>query len=295
MEQGIATQTTSRAKHGSDDPVTKWAWIAAYALLFVFGLSMIFPFAWTVGTSLKLSGEIFTYPPSLYPTHPRPANYVDLFNTVPFLLWFRNSVVVTGAATLGAVLSSTLVGYAFARLRYPGRDFFFGLCLATMMLPGIVTLIPSFVLFRYLGWIDTFFPLIVPSWFGTPFFIFLARQHFRTIPREYDEAARVDGASSWRIWWSLMLPMSTALIGAIVIYSFIWNWNDFLAPLIYLNSVTNETLALGLRGLQNFYNTRWDLIMGGAVLMTLPMILVFFAAQQFFIEGMSTLSGLAGR
>ena len=295
MEQGIATQMTTGAKRGSDDPVTKWAWIAAYALLFVFGLSMIFPFAWTVGTSLKLSGEIFTYPPSLYPTHPRPANYVDLFNTVPFLLWFRNSVVVTGAATLGAVLSSTLVGYAFARLRYPGRDFFFGLCLATMMLPGIVTLIPSFVLFRYLGWIDTFFPLIVPSWFGTPFFIFLARQHFRTIPREYDEAARVDGASSWRIWWSLMLPMSTALIGAIVIYSFIWNWNDFLAPLIYLNSVTNETLALGLRGLQNFYNTRWDLIMGGAVLMTLPMILVFFAAQQFFIEGMSTLSGLAGR
>jgi multiple sugar transport system permease protein len=266
-----------------------------YALLFLVGLAMIFPFVWAVGTSLKLPGEIFTFPPSLYPSQPRPSNYGDLFNTVPFLLWLRNSVVVTVGATAGAVLSSTLIAYSFARLRYPGRDVFFTACLATMMLPSIVTLIPSFILFRYLGWIDTLLPLIVPHWFGTPFFIFLARQHFRTIPREYDEAARVDGAGSWRIWWQLMLPMSTGVIGAIIIYSFIWNWNDFLLPLIYLNSVTNQTLAIGLRGLQNFYSTRWDLIMAGAVLMTVPMISVFFVAQRYFIEGMSNLSGLAGR
>ena len=269
--------------------------IVVHALLLSIGLLMVFPFVWTIGTSLKLPGEIFTWPPVLYPSRPQPMNYVDLFRTVPFASWLRNSVVVTVAATIGAVLSSTLTGYAFARLRYPGRDVFFTICLSTMMLPSIVTLIPSFILYRYLGWIDTFLPLIVPSWLGTPFYIFLSRQHFRTIPREYEEAARVDGASSWRIWSALMLPMSKTLVGAIVIFSFIAHWNEFLGPLIYLNTVENQTLALGLRGLQNFYNTRWDFIMSGAVLMTLPMIAVFFAAQRFFIEGMSAFSGLAGR
>ncbi|HEV8636424.1 MAG TPA: carbohydrate ABC transporter permease [Chloroflexota bacterium] len=273
----------------------RFGWGLVHGLLLLVGLFMVFPFAWTIGTSLKTPGEIFTWPPALYPAEPQPINYVDLFRTVPFFNWLRNSVVVTVAATIGAVLSSTLTGYAFARLRYPGRDLFFTVCLSTMMLPSIVTLIPSFILYRYLGWIDTFLPLIVPSWLGTPFYIFLSRQHFRTIPREYEEAARVDGASSWRIWWTLMLPMSRTLLGAIVIFSFIAHWNEFLGPLIYLNSVENQTLALGLRGLQNFYNTRWDFIMAGAVLMTLPMIAVFFLAQRFFIEGMSAFSGLAGR
>jgi ABC-type glycerol-3-phosphate transport system permease component len=272
------------------------AWRAVVHLsLLVVGVLMVFPFLWTVGTSLKLSGEIFTWPPALYPAHPRPANYLDLFRTVPFFSWLLNSTIITVLATAGAVLSATLTGYAFARLRYPGRDVFFVLCLSTMMLPGIVTLIPSFILYRYLGWIDTFLPLIVPSWLGTAFYIFLSRQHFRTIPREYDEAARVDGANSWRIWWSVMLPMSRTLIGTIVIFSFIAHWNDFLGPLIYLNSVDKQPLALGLRGLQNFYNTRWDLIMAGAVLMTAPVILVFFFAQRFFIEGLSAFSGLGGR
>lgn len=294
MQSEIATAAPGRIAHSSDSPRQIIVGIG-YILLLVVGLAMIFPFVWTIGTSLKLPGEIFAYPPSLYPAQPRPANYVDLFNTVPFFVWMRNSVLVTAGATIGAVLSSTLIAYSFARLRYPGRDLFFSACLATMMLPSIVTLIPSFILYHTLGWIDTFLPLIVPHWFGTPFFIFLARQHFRTIPREYDEAARVDGAGNWRIWWQILMPMSTGVVGAIVIYSFIWNWNDFLLPLIYLNSVENQTLAIGLRGLQNFYNTRWDFIMAGAVLMTLPMIAIFFAAQRFFIEGMSTLSGLAGR
>jgi multiple sugar transport system permease protein len=291
--QGAIPASGASARAASAAPRARA--IVVHALLLTVGLLMVFPFVWTIGTSLKMPGEIFTWPPVLYPARPQPMNYVDLFRTVPFASWLRNSVIVTVAATLGAVLSSTLTGYAFARLRYPGRDVFFTICLSTMMLPSIVTLIPSFILYRYLGWIDTFLPLIVPSWLGTPFYIFLSRQHFRTIPREYEEAARVDGASSWRIWWGLMLPMSKTLIGAIVIFSFIAHWNEFLGPLIYLNTVENQTLALGLRGLQNFYNTRWDFIMAGAVLMTLPMIAVFFAAQRFFIEGLSAFSGLAGR
>lgn len=270
-------------------------WGIAHLLLIAMGIFMIFPFIWTVGNSLKLPGEIFVWPPTLLPAQPRPENYIDLFRTMPFLQWLRNSIIVTVTATAGAVISSTLAGYAFARLRYPGRDVFFTICLSTMMLPSIVTLIPSFILFRNLGWIDTFLPLIVPSWLGTAFYIFLSRQHFRTIPRDYEEAARVDGASSWRIWWTLMLPMSQTLVGAIVIFSFIAHWNEFLGPLIYLNSVDNQTLAVGLRSLQNLYNTRWDLIMAGAVLMTLPLIVIFLLAQRFFIEGMSSFSGLAGR
>jgi multiple sugar transport system permease protein len=266
-----------------------------HLVLTALALFMVFPFLWTIGNSLKLPGEIFTWPPTLLPAAPRPANYLDLFRTVPFFSWLRNSLVVTLTATLGAVLSSTMAGYAFARLRYPGRDVFFTICLSTMMLPGIVTLIPSFILYRHLGWIDTLLPLIVPSWLGTAFYIFLSRQHFRTIPREYEEAARMDGATSWRIWWTLMLPMSRTLVGALVIFSFIAHWNEFIHPLIYLNSVENQTLALGLRGLQNLYNTRWDYIMAGAVLMTTPMVVVFFLAQRFFIEGMSAFSGLAGR
>jgi ABC-type glycerol-3-phosphate transport system permease component len=285
-----ASALAARPRAGAASPLWWLGRTLLHLALAALALFMIFPFLWTIGNSLKLPGEIFTWPPTLFPAAPRPANYLDLFRTVPFVSWLRNSLTVTTAATLGAVLSSTM-----ARLRYPGRDIFFTICLSTMMLPNIVTLIPSFILYRHLGWIDTLLPLIVPSWLGTPFYIFLSRQHFRTIPREYEEAARMDGASSWRIWWALMLPMSRTLIGAIVIFSIISHWNEFIGPLIYINSVENQTLALGLRGLQNFYNTRWDYIMAGAVLMTAPMVAVFFLAQRFFIEGMSAFSGLAGR
>ena len=291
--ENLASLRTTRARRITLP--TRLAWGFAHLLLIVLGIFMVFPFVWTIGNSLKLPGEIFVWPPTLYPEHPRPQNYLDLFRTVPFFLWLRNSVIVTVAATIGALLSSTLAGYAFARLRYPGRDVFFTICLSTLMLPSIVTLIPSFILYRNLGWIDTFLPLIVPSWLGTAFYIFLSRQHFRTIPRDYEEAARVDGASSWRIWWTIMLPMSQTLVGAIVIFSFIAHWNEFIGPLIYLNSVENQTLAVGLRSLQNLYNTRWDFIMAGSALMTLPLIVIFLLAQRFFIEGMSSFSGLSGR
>jgi ABC-type glycerol-3-phosphate transport system permease component len=286
---------TARPRAGAAGALFLLARLLVHLILIALALFAIFPFLWTFGNSLKLPGEIFTWPPTLFPAAPRPANYLDLFRTVPFFSWLRNSVVVALLATLGAVLSSTMAGYAFARLRYPGRDVFFTICLSTMMLPNIVTLIPTFILYRNLGWIDTLLPLIVPSWLGAPFYIFLSRQHFRTIPREYEEAARMDGATSWRIWWTLMLPMSRTLLGAIVIFSIIAHWNEFIAPLIYINSIENQTLAVGLRGLQNLYNTRWDYIMAGAVLMTAPMVAVFFLAQRFFIEGMSAFSGLAGR
>lgn len=266
-----------------------------YVILGVGSVGMMLPLFITLFTSLKPQGEIFAFPPSLFPSHIQLSGYADLFTTVPFLRWTLNSVVITGLSTLGAVLSSTLAGYAFARLKFPHRDRLFAIALGTMMLPGIVTLVPTFILFRTLGWVDTFLPLIVPAWLGSPFFIFLSRQHFRSIPKEYEEAARVDGASSYYIWWHLMMPMSRSLIATIAIFSILWNWDSFLEPLIYLSSVDNMTLAVGLRSLQNDFNTRWDMIMAGSALMTLPMILLFFFGQRFFLEDRSSLAGLGGR
>lgn len=266
-----------------------------HALLLAGGLVMLFPFVWVISTSLKLPGAAFEWPPNLIPRPVVWSNYVAVFQVVPFLRFALNTVVITVVAMAGNILSSSLVGYAFARLRFPGREVLFLLCLSTMMLPHIVTIIPTFILFRYLGWIDTFLPLTVPAWFGgSPFFIFLARQFMRTIPPEYDEAARIDGAGSWRIWWTIILPSSRPLLATIAIFSFNWSWNDFMGPLIFLNTLENFTLALGLRFLQGYHGTEWTLMMAGAALMTVPMILIFFFAQRYFIEGM-VLTGLAGR
>ena len=269
---------------------------AAHVALIVFGLLMIAPLAWLFSSSLKPAGETFLWPPTLFPSYPKWANYGDLFEKTVYVLWMRNSIVISGLTILGSVLSSTLVGYSFARLRFPGRDQIFLVCLSTMMLPTIVTLIPSFIMFRYLGWIDSFAPLIVPAWFGSPFFIFLARQFFRTIPYEYDEAARVDGAGSFRIWWQVLMPMARPVVGTIIIFAFIWSWNDFLHPLIYLLQEQNLTLAVGLRSLQSLYARGGGItyIFTGSFLMTLPVLLVFFFAQRYFLQGIA-LTGLGGR
>ena len=260
------------------------------------GIIALMPLAWTLATSLKPAGEIISWPPTFFPSSPRWVNYAELFQKTPFAHWMINSTFVALATIVGSVISSTLVGYAFARLRFPWRDQLFIVCLSTMMLPPVVTLIPSFVMFRFLGWIDTFAPLIVPAWFGTPFFIFLARQFLRTIPYEYDEAARVDGASSLRIWWQIMLPMSRPVVGTIIIFAFIASWNDFLYPLVYLHSEPNLTLSVGLRSLNSLYQRGGGatFMMVGSVLMTLPVLLVFFFAQRYFLQGIA-LTGLGGR
>ena len=267
----------------------------SHVLIIALGMVMLFPFLWVISTSLKLPGAAFEWPPNLIPNPVVWANYVEVFNVVPFLRFSLNTLIITILSMTGNILSCSLVGYAFARLRFPGREVLFLLCLSTMMLPHIVTLIPTFILFRYLGWIDTLLPLIVPAWFGgSAFLIFLARQFMRTIPPEYDEAARIDGAGSWRIWWEIIMPSSRPLLATIAIFSFNWAWNDFMGPLIYLNTLENFTLALGLRFLQGYHGTEWTLMMAGAALMTLPMILVFFFTQRYFIEGM-VLTGLGGR
>ena len=257
-------------------------------------LSMLFPLVITISTSLKLSGAEISWPPTLIPKPVVWKNYLEVWTIVPFLTFLKNSCIITAFNMVGRLFSSLLIGYAFARLRFPGRDALFMVCISTMMLPSVVTLIPTFVLFRMLGWVDTLLPMIVPTYFGSAFLIFLSRQFLSALPMEYDEAARIDGANTLQIWWKIIIPSSVPLIGTILIYSFSWDWNDFMGPLIYLQSHEKYTLALGLRSFMGYISFAWNHLMAGTMIMIIPVLIVFFFAQRYFIEGM-TMSGLTGR
>ena len=268
--------------------------------ILMIGLSVIFmfPFFWTVSSSLKQVWELSTFPPTWLPVSPQWQNYATVLQTVPFLRWTWNSIYVVVLSTVGTVLSASVVAYAFARLRYRGRNLLFILTLGTMMLPAQVTLIPQFILFHKLGWIETLRPLWVPSWFGGgAFFIFLFRQFFLSLPRELDEAALIDGASYGRIFWSILMPLSKPVLATVAVISFIAGWNDFINPLIYVHDSDQYTLAVGL----NYFRTLPDmaatptqhLLMAGSVMVIAPVLIVFFSAQRYFVQGI-VLSGIKG-
>ncbi|MGH2530853.1 MAG: carbohydrate ABC transporter permease [Thermomicrobiales bacterium] len=268
----------------------------AYALLTLGGAVMLSPFAWLVSSSLKGPEEIFLLPPEWIPPSPRWSNYSEVLSKLPFFQYLRNTLVITFGAMIGQVLTSAICAFAFARLRWPGRDLLFAVLLATIMVPYTVTLIPTFILFKTFGWLDTFLPLIVPYWFGGgPFFIFLLRQFFRTIPMELDESARLDGASSWRIFWEIVLPLAKPALAVVTVLSFLAHWNDFFGPLVYLSSADNRTLALGLAALQGLAWGRdmTHLVMAVSVIMITPIIVLFFVAQRTFIQGI-VLTGIKG-
>lgn len=255
----------------------------------------VIPAAWMVSSSFKASTEIFVHPTVWIPQDPSLRNYVEAFTVQPLLLFARNTGIVTVLAVLGTVLSSCSVAYSFARLHWRGRDFFFVLLLASMMLPEVVTLVPKFVLFRQLGWVGTFLPLTVPFWFGgAPFYVFLLRQFFRGLPYELDEAARIDGASSLRILLQIIVPLAKPALTAVVIFSTLSNYNDFLHAVIYLRANDTWTLAVGLRAFNDEYVARWELVFAAATLTMVPMVALFFAAQRYFIQGIQ-LTGLSGR
>jgi multiple sugar transport system permease protein len=258
-------------------------------------IALMFPIAWMVSTSLKLERNVFEYPPRLVPDPVVWRNYLDAVTTFPFLLYLRNSVIVAGVGTLGTVLSSSLVAFGFARRRFPERDVLFAILLSTLMLPAIVTLIPTFVLFNELGWVNTFLPLTVPAFFGGGAFnIFLLRQFYQTLPYDYDEAAYIDGASSLMVWWRIIVPFSKAPLAVIAIFSILWRWNDFMGPLIYMNQPELRTLALGLQFFRDRYTTQYALLMAASALTLIPVVILFFSAQRYFMQGI-LMTGLAGR
>jgi ABC-type glycerol-3-phosphate transport system permease component len=250
-----------------------------------------------ISSSLHDLPEVFAIPYQWMPIPPRWSNYSEIFELMSFGNQFINTLIITVFNVLFTVLSCALTAFGFARLKFKGRDKLFLLCLATMMLPGQVTMIPIYVMFSKLGLVDTFWPLILPSLFGSPFYIFLLRQFFRSIPYELDEAAIIDGAGKFRIFWNIVLPNSKQVLATVIILSFIGSWNDFFNPLIYLNSPDKATLTLGLNLFKNQILgtgvTQWHLLMAGSFLVMLPNIILFFLAQKQFIKGI-TISGIKG-
>lgn len=269
-----------------------------YILLLIGSIVLLFPAVWMISISLKTPAQVYEFPPRLIPSPVVWENYLTAFSKFPFLLYARNSLIVTVVATIGTVGSCSLVAFGFSRRRFPEREFLFGLLLATIMLPGIVTLIPTFVLFSKLGWVNTFLPLTVPSFFavgaGGAFNVFLLRQFFMTLPIDYDEAAYLDGASSLQVLWRVILPLSKAPLAAITVFTIQFYWNDFMGPLIYMNNPDMRTLAVGLQFYRDNYNTQWSYLMAGATMMLLPVLVLFFAAQRYFMQGLM-MTGLSGR
>lgn len=272
-----------------------------YLLVTLIAASFFWPFLWSLLSSLKAPSEVMVFPPQMFPKVPIWRNYVEVFIRAPFGLFFKNTVIVVVFATLGSVISTLLVGFGFSRKRFPGRDFLFYVLLSTMMLPGEVTLIPQFLMFKSLGWLDTLYPLIVPSYFAGAFNVFLMRQFLMTIPIDFDEAAMLDGASSLQILFGVLLPLIKPAIITIAILSFLGHWNDFFTPLIYLNTKEKLTLSVGLRWFQGSFmyagsdvgEPKAQYLMAASMLTAAPCVLLFFVAQRYFVEGV-VMSGIKG-
>jgi multiple sugar transport system permease protein len=269
---------------------------ARYAVLIALSVLFVLPFLWMVSTSLTPADQILNVNRPLIPTEFAWENYkTALANpSLPFHTFFKNTLVIAVLCTIGQTGSAALVAFAFARLRFPLREPLFLLVLSTMMLPPQVTMIPQFVLFTIPGWIDTLRPLIVPAFFGGgAFFIFLLRQFFLTVPKELEEAARLDGCSTFGVFWHVMVPLSKPAMITVALFSFIAHWNDFLGPLIYTLSLETKTLALGLHAFKTMSGTEYHLLMAASVAVLLPVIVVFFIGQRYFVEGVVT-SGVKG-
>ncbi|MHB1296840.1 MAG: carbohydrate ABC transporter permease [Anaerolineae bacterium] len=267
-----------------------------FSYLLLIPLSLVFttPLLWLLSTALKPDAQMAAWPPVWIPNPIRWQNFVTMWDAGNFGLYLRNTLTITLLATLGQVLTSSMVAFGFSRLRFPGRDQLFALLLATMMLPGVVTMIPTYILFKQLDWLDSFKPLIVPAYFGGgAFFIFLLRQSFKTIPQELFEAARMDGATNYRIYAQVIMPISKPTLSTVAIFGLMGHWNDFMGPLIYLNSPENFTLTLGLQRFQGMTETRIQELMAMSLLMTVPVFLAFFFFQQYFIQGV-VMSGIKG-
>ena len=268
--------------------------IVLYLLLSFFGFIFLLPFLWLVSTSLKPMPQIFIFPPEWIPRPFMWGNYPRALTMIPFFTYLWNSLLIAGTTVFGTLISCSLVAYSFARIKWPGRDIFFIILVSTLMIPFPVTMIPLYIVFsRWLHWINSFKPLIIPAFFGSAFLIFLLRQFFMTIPMELSDAARIDGCTEFGIFWRIVLPLSKPALAVVAIFEFLFAWNDFLGPLIYLNEQSKYTLAIGLQQFQGAHQTEWPLVTAATTVVVIPVIILFFFTQRYFIEGI-TLTGLKG-
>jgi multiple sugar transport system permease protein len=260
---------------------------ATYVVLGGLSVLILLPFAWMLLSSVKTNAQLFTIPVTwwVWPLH--LDNYSQALSLIPFWSQLGNTIFLSVSTVVGTVLSCSFVAYGLARVDWPGRRPLFGLLIVTMLLPGIVTLVPTYVIFRDLGWVNTYLPLIVPTFLGTPFYVFLFRQFFLRVPESISEAARIDGASELRIYATIILPVSRPVIAAVSVLAFVQAWTDYLGPLIYLNKPSQWTLSLGLTEFLSKYSVQWNYMMAAAVVFTLPLIIVFFVGNKHFLKGIS--------
>lgn len=271
-----------------------WWRVFIWVVLVLGSMVMILPFLWLLSSSFKPEMDIFLFPPKWIPDPWRPQNYVDALTYKPFNIYITNTLIIVTLNLIAILFTSSLCAYGFARIRFPGRNFWFIATLASVMLPPQVTLIPLYIVFYRIEWLDTFLPLTVPAWFGGGAInIFLIRQFFLGIPMEIEDAARIDGASRLQIWWNIFLPLSLPALTTVAIFTFQRTWDDFYGPLIYLSSANNYTLALGMNLFRGTYTEEMNYMMAIAFLMTLPMIVLFFFAQRYYIRGV-VLGGVKG-
>ena len=283
-----AKQTQKRAQRSNST-----GRIAAYVIILLLALGYLFPFYWMASTSLKSDTEVFKWPPVLLPEVLHWENYPAALTYIPFWKYMLNTLVIAGLTVTGTVASSSIIAYGFSRIQWRGRDVIFLIYLSTLMLPFQVTMIPLYIVFKNLGWVGNILPLVVPAFFGNPFFVFLLRQFFFTIPLELTDAARVDGCSDFRTYWSIILPLCKPALAAVALFTFLAAYRDFLGPLIYLSSQEAWTISLGLQLFKNQYGAQWQLMMAAATISLLPVFILFFLTQKTFVQGI-TLTGVKG-
>ncbi|MCA0453716.1 MAG: carbohydrate ABC transporter permease [Chloroflexi bacterium] len=269
--------------------------VVVYGLLLLLSGVFLFPLFWMLTTALKPEAQIYLWPPKWFPDPLQWSNFSDAFSNpqLPFGRFILNTLTIEAGVLTGRLISCTLVAYGFARLNAPGKNFIFTILLATLMLPRAAIIIPEYILFTQLGWVNTFLPLIVPAWFGEAYAIFLMRQFFMTIPTELEEAARIDGANIGQILWKIIVPLSIPVLSVIAILTFKDTWNDFLAPLLYLSEPSKYTVAIGLAYFNGQYDVKMNLLMAASLTMMMPIVILFIFAQRSFVEGIS-LTGLKG-
>lgn len=267
--------------------------ILVYILLLTMGIIFTFPLFWMVATSFKDEAQLYIPKPKILPNPLVWANYKEAWEKIPFALYMRNTTIITLSSVFLAVLSTSLVAFGFARINFKGRNFLFSLLLASMILPGMVQIIPRYFIWNWLHCLDTWIPLILPRALAGGFFVFLMRQFYRTLPMELDDAAAIDGCSYFRIWWNMMLPLTKPALTVVALFTFMQTWNDFFDPLIYLTTDSKKTLALGLRFFQGQFGADIHLLMAASTLVLLPCLIIFLLAQKYFIKGIA-MSGIKG-
>jgi multiple sugar transport system permease protein len=263
------------------------------AVLLALTVLFAIPFYWLLSTAVKPDTEIFVFPPIWIPSPLQWSNFSNAFNFFPFVQYLVNTLIICVGTVAGTLISNSLVAYGLSRIQWPGRNIVFGLLLGTLLLPSQVTLIPLFILFVHMGWVDTYLPLIVPAFFGNAFFMFLLRQFFLTIPGELCDAVRVDGGSEWTIFTRIVLPLSVPVLATVALFAFINSWNDFLGPLIYLQTQSKYTLSIGLSMFLGSYGSQWSWLMAASAMVFIPIVVLFFFTQRTFIQGI-TLTGTKG-